>query len=78
MRDMIDMKKLADTFDKWGLEDDKKNIIYEIIRSGEKVHNCENCTNADYMAETNRIYCLLHCCVMTLDNCCRDWEEYDE
>ena len=69
------MRKLADTFDKWGLDDDKKNIVFEIIKSGEKVHNCKNCTYADYMAETNRVYCVLHSCVMTLDNCCRDWED---
>ena len=43
-----------------------------------QTHSCENCLHADYMAETNRIYCLAHAYVMTLDNCCRDWSENDE
>ena len=38
-------------------------------------HNCKNCLYADYMAETNRIYCLAHGCVMTPDNYCRDWSD---
>lgn len=43
-----------------------------------QTHNCKDCLYADYMAETNRIYCLAHGCVMTLDNCCRDWSDIDD
>ena len=42
-----------------------------------QTHGCKNCLYADYMAETNRIYCLAHGCVMTLDNYCRDWSDID-
>ena len=43
-----------------------------------QTHGCKNCLYADYMAETNRIYCLAHGCVMTLDNYCRDWSDIDD
>lgn len=43
-----------------------------------QTHSCKNCLYADYMAETNRIYCLAHGCVMTLDNYCRDWSDEDD
>lgn len=43
-----------------------------------QTHKCENCLYADYMAETNRVYCLAHGCVMTLDNYCRDWSDIDD
>ena len=43
-----------------------------------QTQSCKNCSYADYMAETNRIYCFAHGCVMTLDNYCRDWSDIDD
>lgn len=43
-----------------------------------QTHSCKKCLYADYMAETNRIYCLAHGCVMTPDNYCRDWSDIDD
>lgn len=40
-----------------------------------ETHNCEDCRHADFVLNTNTIYCLEHCCVMKTDNCCRDWSE---
>lgn len=51
-------------------------IVCEVLER--QTHNCKNCLYADYMAETNRVYCLLHGCVMTPDNCCRDWSDIDD
>lgn len=52
-----------------------KNVCEALER---QTHGCKNCLYADYMAETNRIYCLAHGCVMTLDNYCRDWSDIDD
>lgn len=42
-----------------------------------ETHNCEDCRHADFVLNTNTIYCLEHCCVMKTDNCCRDWSDED-
>ena len=43
-----------------------------------QTHNCEDCKHADYMKRENAIYCLEHSCMMSCDNCCRDWSDEDE
>ena len=40
-----------------------------------QMHNCEECKHADYVSNNHMIYCLEHGCVMSSDNCCRDWSE---
>ena len=45
---------------------------------GKQMHNCENCRHADCVPNNHMIYCLEHSCVMSGDNCCRDWsDEYE-
>lgn len=41
----------------------------------EQMHNCEKCRHGDCVQNNHMIYCLKHSCVMSDDNCCRDWEE---
>ena len=38
-----------------------------------QMHNCEECKHANYISNNHMIYCLEHGCVMSDDNCCRDW-----
>ena len=57
----------------------REKITYEeaikmAIEALEKqMHNCEECKHADYVSNNHMIYCLEHSCVMSSDNCCRDW-----
>ena len=43
-----------------------------------QMQNCEDCRHADCLQNNHMIYCLEHSCVMSSDNCCRDWSEEDE
>ena len=45
---------------------------------GKQMQNCENCRHADCVPNNHMIYCLEHSCVMSGDNCCRDWSDEDE
>ena len=38
-----------------------------------QTQNCEDCRHADCVQNNHMIYCLEHSCVMSSDNCCRDW-----
>ena len=70
-------KKKSRGLEPW--DEHRMNMLLLAIETLERqTHKCKDCTYADYMAETNRVYCVLHGCVMTLDNCCRDWSENDE
>lgn len=40
-----------------------------------QMQNCEDCRHADCVQNNHMIYCLEHSCVMSSDNCCRDWED---
>lgn len=40
-----------------------------------QMQNCEDCRHADCVQNNHMIYCLEHSCVMSSDNCCRDWSE---
>ena len=40
-----------------------------------QMQNCEDCRHADYVSNSHMIYCLEHSCVMSSDNCCRDWSD---
>lgn len=40
-----------------------------------QTHNCKDCRHADYTKRENAIYCLEHSCIMSSDNCCRDWSD---
>ena len=52
-------------------------IAFEMaIKALEKqVQNCEDCRHADCVQNNHMIYCLEHSCVMSSDNCCRDWSD---
>ena len=43
-----------------------------------QMQNCEDCRHADCLQNNHMIYCLEHSCVMSSDNCCRDWSEDDD
>ena len=43
-----------------------------------QVQNCEDCRHADCVQNNHMIYCLEHSCVMSSDNCCRDWSDENE
>ena len=45
---------------------------------GKQMQNCENCRHADCVPNNHMICCLEHSCVMSGDNCCRDWSDEDE
>ena len=54
-------------------------VLGKAIEALEKqTHNCKDCRHADYMKRENVIYCLEHSCMMSYDNCCRDWSDEDE
>ena len=40
-----------------------------------QIQNCEDCRHADCVQNNHMIYCLEHSCVMSSDNCCRDWSD---
>ena len=40
-----------------------------------QMQNCEDCRHADCVQNNHMIYCLEHSCVMSSDNCCRDWSD---
>ena len=52
-------------------------IAFEMaIEALEKqMQNCEDCRHADCVQNNHMIYCLEHSCVMSSDNCCRDWSD---
>ena len=52
-------------------------VAFEIaIEALEKqIYSCKDCRHADYMSRENAIYCLEHSCMMSCDNCCRDWRD---
>ena len=43
-----------------------------------QVQNCDDCRHADCVQNNHMIYCLEHSCVMSSDNCCRDWSDEDD
>ena len=43
-----------------------------------QMQNCEDCRHADCVQNNHMIYCLEHSCVMSSDNCCRDWSDEDD
>ena len=45
---------------------------------GKQMQNCENCRHADCVPNNHMIYCLEHSCVMSGDNCCRDWSDEED
>ena len=40
-----------------------------------QMQNCGNCRHADHSPITHMVYCLEHSCVMSSDNCCKDWSD---
>ena len=40
-----------------------------------QTQNCEDCRHAYCVQNNHMIYCLEHSCVMSSDNCCRDWSD---
>ena len=57
----------------------KIEFLKTVIKALERqTHNCKDCRHADYTKRENVIYCLEHGCMMSCDNCCRDWSENDE
>lgn len=40
-----------------------------------QMQNCGNCRHADCVQNNHMIYCLEHSCVMSSDNCCKDWSD---
>ena len=43
-----------------------------------QMQNCEDCRHADCVQNNHMIYCLEHSCVMSSNNCCRDWSSEDD
>lgn len=63
----------------WDYPMDYTVAFEEAIEALEKqMHNCEDCRHADCVQNNHMIYCLEHSCVMSSDNCCRDWSGEDE
>ena len=50
-----------------------KAIDMAIKALEKQMYNCEDCRHADCVQNNHMIYCLEHSCVMSSDNCCRDW-----
>lgn len=40
-----------------------------------QMQRCGNCRHADHSPITHMVYCLEHSCIMSGDNCCRNWSE---
>lgn len=57
---------------------DAEALILAIKALERQTHNCKDCRHADYTKRENVIYCLEHGCMMSCDNCCRDWSENDD
>ena len=70
-------KKKSRGLEPW--DEHRMNMLLLAIETLERqTHNCKDCRHADYTKRENVIYCLEHGCMMSCDNCCRDWSENDE
>lgn len=77
-REAIETIKIAIAEVEWNYPMDYAIAFDMAIEALEiETHNCEDCRHADFVLNTNTIYCLEHCCVMKTDNCCRDWSDED-
>ena len=66
--------KVAISEVEWDYPMDYTVAFEEAIKALEKqMYNCADCRHADYASNSHMIYCLEHSCVMSSDNCCRDW-----
>ena len=70
-------KKKSRGLEPW--DEHRMNMLLLAIETLERqTHSCKDCRHADYTKRENVIYCLEHGCMMSCDNCCRDWSENDE
>lgn len=70
-------KKKSRGLEPW--DEHRMNMLLLAIETLERqTHNCKDCRHADYTKRENVIYCLEHGCMMSCDNCCRDWSDIDD
>ena len=75
-KEAIDTINIAIAEVEWDYPMDYTVAFEMAIEALEKqMQNCEDCRHADCVQNNHMIYCLEHSCVMSSDNCCRDWSE---
>ena len=79
IKDVIETIRIAAAEVEWDYPMDYQLAFEIAIAALEKqMQNCEDCRHADYVQNNHMIYCLEHSCVMSSDNCCRDWSDEDD
>ena len=52
----------------------KIEFLKLVVKALEKqMHNCGNCLRADRVPNYHVVYCRVHKCITSDDNCCRYW-----
>ena len=71
--------KVAISEVEWDYPMDYTVAFEEAIKALEKqMRNCGNCQRADRIPNYRMVYCRVHKCITSDDNCCRYWSDKDD